>query len=225
MANRTRKILIWFVAIVMVMACVPAVATPLPTADPNVINLFIAQTANAAASQTAAVLPTSTFTETPTPTPESTSTPSPTFTSTVIFILSSPTRFTIPTLPNTTGGGGSTGGGGATSPDNYACQVISVDPANGTAFRPRTDFDATWRVKNVGQKEWGGGTVDVVYDSGAKMHKIAGYDLNVNVKVGDTISIAVDMQSPSNAGSYTTHWVLRASANVFCRMTLTINVQ
>jgi hypothetical protein len=209
------------------MACVPTLGTPFPTADPSLINTFIAQTANAAASQTAAALPTSTFTETPTPTPENTSTPSPTFTSTVIFILSSPTKPVVPTFTGLSSGGGSSsgGGGGSTSSDNYACQVISVDPANGTSFNPSADFDATWRVKNIGQKDWDRTSIDVVYDSGAKIHKIAGYDLNTNVKVGENINITVDMVAPKDSGSYTTNWVLQASAKVFCKMTLTINVK
>ena len=114
---------------------------------------------------------------------------------------------------------------GASSSADLACQVISVTPANGTSFGPRSDFDATWRVKNIGQKNWDRNSVDVVYDSGAKIHKVAGYDLDVNVKVGETISVSADIETPKDTGSYTTHWVLRASANVFCKMSLTINVR
>lgn len=219
-----KKVLLWFTVLALVMACAPTFGTPFPTADPGLINTFIARTANAAASQTAAVLPTHTPTETSTPTPENTATPSLTPTSTFIFVLASPT--VIPTFTSfVLGNGGSSGASGATSSEDLACQVIRVSPANGTTFNPRTDFDATWRVKNIGQKQWDRNSIDVVYESGAKIHKIAGYDLDRNVKVGESIDIVVDMIAPKDPGSYTTHWVLQASANVFCKMSLTINVR
>ncbi len=225
MSTRKTKFLIWFTVLVLVMACVPTLAAPLPTADPNLINTFIAQTANVAASKTAAALPTNTFTETPSPTPENTQTASPTPTSTVIFLLSSPTKLVIPTFTSISSGGSGGVSGGSTSSDDLACQVISVNPANGTSFNSRTSFDASWRVKNIGQKNWDRNSVDVVYDSGAKMHQIAGYDLDATVKVGDTINFTVNMEAPKASGSYTTVWVLRASAKVFCKMSLSINVR
>jgi hypothetical protein len=219
-----RKVLFWFIILAVVMACAPTFGTPFPTADPGSINTFIAQTANAAASQTAAVLPTHTPTETPTPTPENTATPSLTPTATFIFILKSPT--VIPTFTSfVLGNGGSSGTSGATSSEDLACQVISVSPANGTTFDPRASFDVTWRVKNIGQTAWDHNSVDFVYDSGANIHKVAGYDLDRNVNVGEIINLTAEMRTPRNSGSYTTHWVLQASAKVFCKMSLTINVR
>jgi len=82
MVKPGKKIFIWFMGLVLIMACAPAVITPVPTLDPNAINLFIAQTAGAASTQTiAAIPPTTTFTLTPrsTFTPESTATPFQTF--------------------------------------------------------------------------------------------------------------------------------------------------
>jgi len=78
---RRTKIISWFIALALVMACAPAMATPVPPLDPNSINTVIVLTANAAATQTvAAIPPTSTFTITPrnTFTPEPTSTLVPT---------------------------------------------------------------------------------------------------------------------------------------------------
>jgi hypothetical protein len=71
------------------MACAPSVATPVPPLDPNAINTYIVQTADAASSQTQeAIPPTLTFT----PTLRSTATPEPTFTNvpTIIFPTSTP---------------------------------------------------------------------------------------------------------------------------------------
>jgi Ig-like domain from next to BRCA1 gene len=226
MSTRNMKFLFWFAILALVMACAPSLATPFPTANPNQVNQFIALTANAAATQTAAVLPTSSPTATVTPTPRNTETATLTFTSTVIFILSSPTKPVPPTLV-IIGGGGSGGGGssgGGSSSSNYACQVVSVSPSNGSSFKSRDDFDTTWRVKNTGQKNWDRNSVDFVYLSGAKIHKIAGYDLSNSVSTGSTIDLSVDMVAPKDSGTYTTTWTLTVGSKDFCNMSLTIVV-
>jgi hypothetical protein len=227
MATRKLNFLLLFSALALVLACVPTIGAPMPTADPNQINIFIAETVQAAATQTSAAMPTFTPTETSTSTPANTLTPSPTYTATVIFILSTPTSLVFPTFTAVSSGSVSGGGSGTstTSSENFACQIISVDPANGTSFNGRTDFDAVWRVKNIGQKVWDRTSVDYSYDSGAKMHKTDVYDLSANVKSGETTSIVADMITPKDAGSYTTYWVLHSSNKEFCKMSLTINVR
>ena len=203
------------------MACVPSFAAPsVPTTDPNSISTFIVQTANAASTRTAAAMPTFTPTATFTPTPRNTDTPEPTATATVLFLFYTPTKV-IPTL---SGGGGGSGSGG-TSSQNYACTLISVNPPNGTSYNNRVDFDARWKVKNIGKKNWDKSSVDYVYLSGDKFHKVAGYDLSASVKVGDSIEIGVDMQSPKNAGTYTTNWTMQAGVQRFCTLSLTIVVK
>ena len=207
----------------MVLACVvPSLATPLPPSDPAAVSTFIAQTVNAASTQTARVLPTSTFTPTTTPTPRDTDTPIPTATATVLFILSSPTSLVIPTFTAISSGGGT---GSGTSSDNYACQLVSLSPANGTSFNPRDDFDAVWKVKNIGQKNWDRNSVDYFYSSGAKLHKVAGYDLSGNVAVGATTYVIVDMSAPKDPGSYSTTWSVQASSKSFCNLSLRITVK
>jgi Ig-like domain from next to BRCA1 gene len=222
-ATRKTKLLIWVTALVLIMACVPTFAAPsVPTSNPGAVNTFIAQTGIAASTRTAAAMPSMTPTPTVTPT-RNTETPLPTATSTVIFILSSPTPLVIPTFTGLSSGGG--GGGGGSSSDNYACQVTSHRPANGTNFNPRDDFDAVWTVKNIGQKNWDRNSVDYIYSSGAKIHKISGYDMSSNVKVGESIDLGVDMQAPKDSGTYTTTWTMRAGDKTFCPMTLTIVVK
>ena len=214
------KLIIWLMVVGMVLACVPSLATPLPPVDAGAINTFIAQTVNAASTQTVAAMPSSTHTATYTPTPRNTDTPTPTFTSTVIFILSTPTPLVIPTFTVV-----SSGGGGGSSSDNYACQIISVSPANGTTFGSRADFDAVWRVRNIGQKAWGRTELDYRYTSGDKIHKVAIYDLSATVAKGATTDIIVDMVAPKNAGTYNTTWNLYAGSKTFCNMSLRIVVQ
>ena len=219
-ATNKTKLLIWVTALALIMACVPTLATPsVPTLDPNAVNTFIAQTVIAAGTRTAAAMPSPTFTPTLTPT-EVTETPSPTFTATIIFKLSTPTP-----LPTFTSVSSSGGGGSGSSSSNYACRISKVTPANGSTFNPRDDFDAVWTVKNIGQKKWDRTTVDYIYSSGDKIHKISGYDMTSNVAVGESIDLGVDMQAPKNSGTYTTTWTLRAGNKTFCPMTLTIVVK
>ena len=213
MTTRKSKYLLWFIALVTVMACVPGTAAPaLPTIDPNSIGTFIAQTANVALTQTAAAIPTLTSTPTLTPT-RPTNTPEPSATNTVIFIVLSPTAIVpITSTPN------------ATSDQGFSCQILSSTPANGTAFKGRADFDAKWKVRNNGQKNWNKDNVDYIYFSGAKIQKVDTYDLQATIKRGESLDVIVDMVAPKNSGVYTTVWVLRAGSETFCTMSLTIIV-
>lgn len=218
-ATRKTKLLVWVTALALIMACMPSLATPsVPTMDPVAINTFIAQTVNAASTQTAASLPTITPSPSITPT-VNTETPLPTATSTVIFILSTPTPLVIPTFTS------SGGGGGGSSSQNFSCQVTRVTPANGTTFNPRDDFDAVWTVRNNGQRNWDRNSIDIVYSSGDKIHKVSGYDLDENVRVGNSIDIGVDMQAPKDSGTYNTTWIMRRGDNTFCTLTLSIRVR
>jgi len=209
MVNPKTKYLIWFTILIFIMACVPAIAAPaVPTTDPNAINTFIAQTANAAVSQTEAAMPTSTSTATFTPTPRNTDTPEPTATATVIFLFFTPSPV-VPTASN----------------QSYDCEVMITTPANGTTFNSRASFDAIWQVKNTGKKEWDRTTVDYAYLSGDKFHKVAAYDLTTTVARGDTTLLVADMQAPKNAGTYTTTWSLRVGSQTFCPVSLSITVK
>ena len=196
--------------------CPDHYGSTLPTIDPNVINTLIVQTANAASTQTAAAMPTFTATSTFTPTPRPTDTPEPTATATVLFLLYAPSPVIIAQ---------SGGNGGTPNSKPYACQVISVTPANGTSFGPRTDFDAKWKVKNIGLKDWEGNSVDYTYFSGDKIHKVAGYDLGKTVKRGDVRELIVDMLAPKKPGTYTTNWAIQVGAEAFCTLSLTIVVK
>ncbi len=219
-ATRKSKLLIWVTALALIMACAPSLVTPsVPTMDPGAANTFIAQTVDAASTQTAASIPSLMPSPTITPT-VSTETPSPTPTATVIFILSSPTPLVIPTF---TSSGGS--GGGGTSNENFSCDVRRVSPANGTRFDPRADFDAVWTIRNNGQRNWDRNSIDILYSSGDRIHKVSGYDLDENVRVGNSIDVGVDMQAPKDPGTYNTTWVMRRGDDTFCTMTLTIAVR
>lgn len=218
-ATRKTKLLVWVTALALIMACAPSLVTPsVPTVDPGAVNTFIAQTVNAASTQTAASMPSLTPSPTITPT-VNTETPSPTATATVIFVLSTPTPLVIPTFTS------SSGGGGGTSSENFSCDVRRVSPANGSTFDPRDDFDAVWTVRNNGQRNWDRNSIDILYSSGDRIHKVSGYDLDSNVRVGDSIDVGVDMQAPKDPGTYNTTWVMRRGDNAFCTLRLTIVVR
>jgi len=103
---------------------------------------------------------------------------------------------------------------------------VSVTPSNGSTFHSRDSFDAVWRVKNIGKKTWDRNSIDFIYLSGAKLHKIAGYDLSSNVSSGSTVNLGVDMIAPRASGTYTTTWTLSVGSNqTFCNVSLTIVVQ
>lgn len=229
MSTRKIRVLSWLIALGLVLACVPSFTAPsVSTPVPGAVNTFIAQTANAAFTATAAALPTSTPTATVTPTPRNTDTMTPTETATVIFIL--PTLTPIPTftrvsIPGGGGGGGGGSGGGGSSSDNFACRVDSQDPPNGITFDARADFDAVWRVRNIGRRTWERNSVDYIYLSGDQFHKVSGYDFSSNVAPGQTTNIIVDMEAPRNPGSYTTRWTLRVGSDNFCTLTLSIVVR
>jgi hypothetical protein len=113
----------------------------------------------------------------------------------------------------------------ATSDQNYACQIQSLNPANGSSFKGREDFDATWKIRNIGKRDWEKDSVDYAYLRGDKFHKVDSYDLPKNVKVGGTVDLIVDMVAPKNSGTYTTNWTIRVSAQTFCTLSLTIVVK
>jgi len=216
MLSRKTKILVWFTALAVIMACVPVLSAPppAPTLDPGAINTYIAETANAASTQTAQAAPTSTPTATSTSTPRPSDTPEPTVTS-FVWIVKSPTNQISAALT----------AGSLRSSENYACLPITMDPSNWESFPPRKNFEATWRVKNIGKKAWDKEDVDFVYSSGDKFHKVSGYDFKKTLEPGVIGDLTVAMQSPKNPGNYTTTWAIKVGSDEFCKLTLSIIVK
>lgn len=210
MIQRNYRIFISLITTALMLACaVPAIPpTPAPTLDPNSLNLAIAQTANAAATQTAQMLPpTLTPTVTLSPTSTVTETPTPTF----IFILPTPT---VPSATPTQG----------TSDANFACQVNSQTPQNESGMGRGEDFETRWQVSNIGQKAWDSDNTDYRYTSGDKLHKAEIYDLSSSVPPGGNTEIVVAMKAPSDPGTYSTTWKITSGKTQFCTMKLTIIV-
>jgi hypothetical protein len=209
--------LIFVIALALMLACVvPGAAAPVPTLQPGAVNTFIVQTANAAATRTAQALPSNTPTSTFTPTPRNTETPSPTSTRPFVFVLpGSTSSLSAPTLAGISNG---------TSNSKYGCSIFSTEPENNTVFAPRTDFIATWGVKNIGKETWYRATMDYVYVSGDKLHEVSSYNIPKGVEPGKNIFLPVEMETFKNPGTYTTKWALVVDNIYFCNLTLTIIV-
>ncbi len=220
MIRRSYRIISFFIVTALVLACAPtlspAVSTPAAVFDPNSISTAIILTSDAAATQTALMIPpslTPTVTSLPTHTPFPTETPTATF----IFIL--PTS----TVPSPTPTPGPTESPSVDSP--FACRVDSQSPADNTTYAPGADFDAVWQVTNIGTQKWDVNNSDYRYISGDKIHKAAIYDFSKTVPAGKTTNIIVDMKAPDQSGTYSTVWKISIGKTKFCTMKLTIIVK
>jgi len=221
MARRNYRVFSFLIVTVLVLACMPTLSpapTQIPAFDPNSINTAIVLTAEAAATQTAILMP-ATLTPSVTPFPTSTLPPSETPTPTFIFILPtstvpSATPTPEPTRDSATGGGSS-----------FDCRVDSQSPADNTVYTPGTDFDAAWEITNTGNDRWDANSADYRYVSGDKIHQAEIYDFNKSVGAGKRTVIIVDMKAPASPGTYSTTWKIYIGKNKFCPMSVTIIVK
>lgn len=189
-----------------------------PTLDPLAIEAMVnatltqdAQLAAANQTSTAALLPTNTITATPTLEPTSTATLEPT--ATVMPPTATNTWVPATQKPVAT-----------STPNAYSCSLLSTSPATDTKININTDFDAVWKVKNSGTKDWEVGYVDLRYVSGTKMQTGADvFDMKNAVLKGEELTLTVDMKTPSTAGKYTAAWVLMMEGTTMC--TLTVNIE
>jgi hypothetical protein len=209
MFRRSYRTLFLFVALILMLACVPTLGptpAPIPTFDPNAPLTAIVQTAGAAATQTALNAPP---TNTPTPLPTKTPTETPTPTATFLYLV--PTISIPPTqIPL------------GSSQAEFDCQVLSAEPKGLIAANAA--FQAKWILANIGKSTWLSDNLDYRYVDGEKMHLQALYDFPANVPPGSTVELTVDMQAPSTPGEYYTKWRINAGKTGFCPMELRINV-
>lgn len=212
----------------ILLACqVPALSTPsVSSPAPGAVETIIYETAAAAQTQTARVIPpTDTPTLRPTSTASPTKTPPPT--STILFLFPTNTEVVLPTLLGT-------GGGKRTktpSPNEHdykgskACTLVAKSPSDGTVFKPREAFTVRWTIKNTGTAAWKKGSFDYLYVGGDKFHDRGLHDMNFILDPGETIDIKVEMHAPKQPGSYQTTWVLGSKKNALCKMSLAIIVK
>jgi hypothetical protein len=153
------------------------------------VNQYLTQTAQAAPHViiiTATPQPTAIATAVP-PTATATSIP-PTATATAI----PPTATAIPI------------------PCNQAAFITDVTIPDGSSFVAGSSFVKTWRVRNTGSCAWDGG-YSFIFLNGSSMSAPASVALPALVYPGQTVDISVPMIAPSNSGTFTGYWLLRAS--------------
>ena len=198
-----------------------------PTVDPGVmqatVNAAVAQVVQATAyslTSTAAAMPTSTSTTTATLEPTATATatatatPEPTATATATVAIPTATNTYIPPTQKPAA---------TATPVNYLCSLVSVSPASGTKMSTGADYDASWKVRNTGSKDWQVGYVDLVYVSGTKMQTKGDiFDVNVALARGAETTVAIDMLAPASAGKYTDTFQLVMEGTVMCVLPVTI---
>jgi hypothetical protein len=222
---------ILFVCIALLTACAPATPTVAPTAtlSGNMISTSIAATVAAIPS----------FTPLPTDTPL----PTRTATQIVGFELTPanytatpvpPTALVVPTIIPPTVSGSSGAGIPSLTPipgpvqgnSEFSCMLLTQTPLDWSKLQPRDSFDAKWKVRNVGNRDWAADAVNFVYLRGTAMHLYGSkFDLSKDVKSGSEISFVVDMSTPKEPGTYTAVWGLTQGSRVFCELSLSIIVQ
>ena len=205
-----RALQIFLASVLLLMSCdMSTFAAPpqIPTPIRGAIKLMVAQTAAAAETETAALIP-PTLTPTLTPFPTQTQVNTPTFTPTFVFLLPTSTTTPAPTSAS----------------NDFACTLMSQVPQDGTHFAPNRSFTVTWQIRNTGSGNWYQGKVQLVYVSGAQLTSTTTVDLPRGLDSGNFFSIGINMIAPNVAGHYTTYWTLEFGAQTFCTLSLEIKV-
>jgi len=190
-----------------------AVHPQLPTPIPGSISLLAAQTAAAAATETAALIPS---TLTPTLTPFPTQTPEDTSTATSTFI------FLLPTLtPVNT----STSAVPTNEISGFTCKLIKQSPQDGASLNGNQPFKLTWKIQNTGSRTWTPDNVGLYFIGGDQFADTAATSLPSSITAGDSVVLSIRMTTPGQSGKYTTNWALEASGQNFCTLFLRISVR
>lgn len=248
--QRVRRIIIWLGTALFVLGCVFSAAPTQPVQPTADLGAIIAQTANAAQTQTATFLPTATNTSLPTQVLIPTFTLAPTETPLILVSLtptSTPAPLVVgadgtlvsvtpaPTLnPASTS---STGGGNPTktekpdglviikTPLEWDCQILERSPAKGSVIKPGAKFSISWTAKNTGTKDWPYYGIDFVYMTGYGTEARKIQDLPVSVSSGGNITLRVSYVAPKSDGIYNVFWSLRVGSKYFCPMKVTFEVK
>jgi hypothetical protein len=209
-----------YVSLLFLMACAPAVAAP----DPGLLETIVAATVQALPTHTPE--PTVTLTVPPThtrvsPTPSETSTPFPTLTPMPTF-TDTPTETPTPTPTSDSG----PEVGKRQGDSNFACIVLGRTPAGVFKGKPEQNVSVTWRIRNVGDREWRTDGIDYGYVSGEKMSAGADlFDLHQTVLAGREVDITVLFKLPKGPGAYTTTWALYRGSTAFCNFSFAAVVE
>ena len=203
-----RKLILLFTTLSVLLACeIPVLSQPSKSIPaPGSIETIVVQTAAAAQTQTAILLPPPTNTPTITPPPTGTPTETATPTETFVFILPTSTK---PFEPYSAGSN---------------CELIALTPHNPVLL-PREIFETNWTLKNTGDELWLDKDIDFKHSGGTDMHREDVYDLPKSVAPDDQVTITVPMYAPKDPGTYTSTWVLALKKTTLCKVSVTVIVK
>ena len=85
---------------------------------------------------------------------------------------------------------------------------------DGTNFNINTNFNKSWRIKNIGTCTWNA-NYKIAFLSGTGMSGPASKNFSGNVAPGGTIDLILPLKAPGTAGSYTGYWALYGDDNVY----------
>ncbi|NTW43489.1 MAG: hypothetical protein HGB14_03420 [Anaerolineaceae bacterium] len=223
----TKLSILSLIGVLVIASCTPqpTVITPDPAVETAVFNAMqtqAMQNAQAELTQAALLNPTETPTEMPTATPvEPTATPLPP-TATPL----PPTAFPTPIPPTATPIPYTATPSATPTRSDFNCSVTSSSPANNSVFKPNTDFDGRWTIKNTGSLAWDSSSVDFYFISGTRFQtRFDAIDLPSTVNNGSSVDLIIDMAAPKDEGTFSTTWGLRSGSTTFCVVTFTIVVK
>jgi len=187
MSQKTRKITITLIAIVILGLTISACGPSEPEVDVDAQKTGFAQTAAVQSTMTAEAQPTAT--QTPEPTATFTATPELTPTPDVTATQASPATAT----PRSSGAD--------------AAAWLANDPPDNTDFSPGEEFTVTWTLENVGTSTW---TMDyyIEFQTGAQMDAVEQVFLPYPVPPGTNVQISVDFVAPESEGEKRSDWSL-----------------
>jgi hypothetical protein len=109
----------------------------------------------------------------------------------------------------------------ACTPDGTFVADVTIPP--GAAFRPDSQMDKVWQVRNSGTCAWG---------VGYEMLRVSGEELGAPDVVpvpptaaGESADLAVTFQAPSEAGPYNNAWQLRSPDGTLFGPTLVLSIE
>ena len=184
-----KKLIIPISALAIILACGPfAPATPQPAATLNALYTAAAQTLESMSTQGAYY----TFTPLPTSTPTLSLT-LPTSTSTSYALG---TYTAVPPLPP------------PVTRCDAAAFISDVTYPDGSILPSNSPFTKIWRVQNTGTCTWTS-SYALVFTGGERFDSPSAVSMPGTVYPGQTVDLAVNLDSPSKSGSYIGYWKLR----------------
>ena len=206
-----KKQLIFYTFLIIAFVISGCTAESPPTLLP--IETIIAGTQGAAMAETELAIPFESVTPSPTFTRVPTLTPYPSATDVILTATFTP----IPVTPtNITSGEGDV---------LYACELVELSPGDDYFIRPNGKFNWTWRVRNIGTKEWETGTMFAQYARGSAFHTKNRFPLENSADVGEVGVFHIKMKAPEKEGTYTTTFSLKKGVHYFCYYSLRIVVR